>query len=116
MKQNSKLKFQHKCYKYVASPLGEDLLWHRTTLRAEDETPRSTSHFDNFLCRNERLYCKFIANFDKRFETFDFFFIFSFLAQILQLVIRNFNPRIIYRSWMLIAHSKTLNEAFLEMK
>ena len=47
MELSQKLTFQRKRSKYVASPLRDDLPWHRITLRVQDRHPalRVTSHF-----------------------------------------------------------------------
>ena len=49
MELNQKLTFQRKKSQNVASPLRDDLPGHRITLRAEDETSCSTSHWNNDL-------------------------------------------------------------------
>ena len=101
MELNQKFTFPPKRSQNVASPLRDDLPWHRITLRAEDEPSCSTSHLNYFFLDLIDFWSDLLLKLRKKsknskfskFSNFDHFF-----RKILRSVFRIFNPWIIFRS------------------
>ena len=81
-----------RCTKYVARVRRGVLPWHRITLRVEDKTSCSTSHFDYKLFEINRFFHEFALKNDHFFKNFDFFIFFTFFEKCVKLF-SGFRPR-----------------------